>query len=420
MSSCSATQHPHGDGDQLESRLAAFNVTAATTSMTLWPEHRKLRIQKVFTDRRGAAGGHIPRHQRESRLASQFADEVERLIGGSNELEEANGRSYDAFATAIRNSAPSFVPWETVPAGIACSEHRGSSTSCVTAGLDKCFITLTGVRARIQTSITRELPGSVPYAAKLSFIRQYQGNWAAQVETCLQEIAGKLRRALMELAHQYLGGYENLERDVRFILLDLVHERVEFTASQLKYLLTYEGKRPATMSRNLLDQYREMYLEWYTHAHENPSWIKTVTAPESTPRVALLPLNPFASDLSDFPLALAASISYDDLTTTPSLYPDGPGCSATATSGCHTFEDELLLMAEIRAYFDISSQRFMDYVPCVIREHLLYSFSSALRSALRQKLGFTGSGTSECEKYSCEDHDVAIVHEEGTLQEMRT
>ena len=98
------------------------------------------------------------------------------------------------------------------------------------------------------------------------------------------------------------------------------------------------------------------------------------------------------------------------------------------------YEDELALMAEVRAYFDISSrvsrgtcnvaseystdgrsyrnQRFVDYVPQAIDEHLLYAFEATLLDTLVEGLGLTAEDAgARCARYLAEDADIAARRE---------
>ncbi|KAI0659434.1 hypothetical protein C8Q70DRAFT_1053802 [Cubamyces menziesii] len=86
--------------------------------------------------------------------------------------------------------------------------------------------------------------------------------------------------------------------------------------------------------------------------------------------------------------------------------------SSTSNSAEDAYEDELALMAEVRAYFDLSSRRFVDYVTQAIDEHLLYAFEATLLNTLAEGLGLTAEDAgARCARYLAEDADIAARRE---------
>ena len=60
------------------------------------------------------------------------------------------------------------------------------------------------------------------------------------------------------------------------------------------------------------------------------------------------------------------------------------------------------------------AQRFIDYVPLSIDQHLLYEFSETLQSVLFEKLGLSGANAvARCHAYIAED--PSIVQRRGDL-----
>ncbi|KAI0677375.1 P-loop containing nucleoside triphosphate hydrolase protein [Trametes maxima] len=93
---------------------------------------------------------------------------------------------------------------------------------------------------------------------------------------------------------------------------------------------------------------------------------------------------------------------------------------APISTALEDYEEELALMAEVRAYFDVSCKRLVDYVPFAIDEHLLYAFSDALREVLFEKLGLTTDDASvRCAQYLAEDPDVAALREDLQAKKKR-
>ncbi|KAI9058582.1 hypothetical protein FKP32DRAFT_1761410 [Trametes sanguinea] len=84
------------------------------------------------------------------------------------------------------------------------------------------------------------------------------------------------------------------------------------------------------------------------------------------------------------------------------------------------YEEEIAFMAEIRAYFDISSKRLADNIPAAIDEHLLYAFAKALFDTLVQKLGLTSDdAAARCARYFADTPDVAALREDLEAKKRR-
>ncbi|KAI0633204.1 P-loop containing nucleoside triphosphate hydrolase protein [Trametes polyzona] len=366
------------------------------------------------------------------RFATGFASAVEQAVQGSPEhaeLVQANRRSYDAFAAAIFESVPPFVPLEVAPAFLSSGSQAGLPAFEVRWKRGEKAITLLEVRERIQKCVTRELPNNVPYAVKKDFIRQYQRNWATQVKKCFEEVVDALKKALMTLVDQHFGRFGNLKRAVSSIVLDLVDAHAEATEGQLRFFLVYEGNPPATQSSDLLASYRAKYLEQYREANRNRSPARMAPVPSSTPSAS----SPAPTFSFGQPVAVNGSSPAAKSSQPPFSFSHFNGATPAAQSSASAtgdatgaaeesckYEDELALMAEIRAYFQVSSRRFVDYVMLAIDEHLLYAFSRDLHDTLHEKLGLTQDESSaRCERYLAEDPDVSALREELLAKKKR-
>ena len=68
------------------------------------------------------------------------------------------------------------------------------------------------------SSITRELPGNVPYAAKLSLFRGFQDSWEGSALSCFERVQEVFQAALSALIQKYFERYGNLMATVRCAL----------------------------------------------------------------------------------------------------------------------------------------------------------------------------------------------------------
>ncbi|KAI0820101.1 P-loop containing nucleoside triphosphate hydrolase protein [Trametes gibbosa] len=383
------------------------------------------------------------------RLASEFSKLVGNIIQGSpehTELVQANKVHYARFTTAILRSAPPFVArcsiggvWPSVPS----SQNRAGSNP----------IYLDEIKKRIQSSVTRELPNNVPYAVKQTFIQAFQHSWELLVDQCFEAVVHTLKTMLMKLAELHFGRFRNLHRVLRTVMLELVESRVETTERQLKFLLAYESNPAATQVTDVFVQLRKKYLNEYTEAsktpHQDPvagnstqppasgsasTFSLGTTLPNSSSATSPFGVSPsikrsapgsfttggpappppfsFGGPSKQESASSPALFSFASQSSTPNwVHTEAP--KVTTPPPPEGYEQELELMAEIRAYFDVSYRRFVDYVPFAIDEHLLYALSRTLHDTLVEALGLAGGdAAARCARYLAEDPDVAAHREE--------
>ncbi|KAI0324475.1 hypothetical protein GY45DRAFT_1340756 [Cubamyces sp. BRFM 1775] len=80
---------------------------------------------------------------------------------GSLAIVQSTRRIYESFKGAIRSTAPPFAPYPNATSAPDHSRRNGTGV-----------MYLEDLRRHIRTSVTRQLPGNVPYTAKVSLIRR--------------------------------------------------------------------------------------------------------------------------------------------------------------------------------------------------------------------------------------------------------
>ncbi|KAJ2990797.1 hypothetical protein NUW54_g8371 [Trametes sanguinea] len=85
------------------------------------------------------------------------------------------------------------------------------------------------------------------------------------------------------------------------------------------------------------------------------------------------------------------------------------------------YEEELQLMAEVRAYFQVAYKvRVIDYVPLTIDHHFLYAFAAALHERLFERLGLgAANAQARCSAYIAEDPTVVATRDELVAKKKR-
>ncbi|KAI0363544.1 hypothetical protein BV20DRAFT_1057953 [Pilatotrama ljubarskyi] len=412
------------------------------------------------------------------RLITVFAKDVGKVIQGSPEhpaLVQRNKASYRDLAAALRGSAPPFVPFASQEAaGDVTIRLPGALGTLPERASDWTF--LNDVREAIQVRVTRELPHNTPYSVKRAFIRCFQHDWEPRVNVCFDAVRDTFKAILMAMVKERFHLHENLEKAVWSSLLELLDTHTKVAERQLKFMLKYESNppRPATQNTDDLADLRLKYLNLYQEIRSTPPASQNGFAPPSgasaggadakspfftapagnhgssgasgqQPATSITPevkstgsfsnafkFNPsFVAAGGGAPLAGQGTSMKQE--TAPQM-PSGPGpitpsaAKVTVPHPAHsggtqgsvdleTYGEELSLMAEIRAYFEISS----NHLAAVIDEHLLYAYFDALREALVEKLNFgPDSGLhARCAQYLAERPDVAALREELTAKKQR-
>ena len=66
-------------------------------------------------------------------------------------------------------------------------------------------------------SVTRELPGNVPYAAKLSLFQTFRATWGTATLSCFSDVEVEFKEAVMELIQEQFSRYSGLISAVKYV-----------------------------------------------------------------------------------------------------------------------------------------------------------------------------------------------------------
>ncbi|KAI0650981.1 P-loop containing nucleoside triphosphate hydrolase protein [Trametes meyenii] len=460
-------------------------------------------------------------------LVTRFAaDLAARIHGahqeGSTELVQRTRRVYETYKYAVLATAPPFVPYvdaahaprdlsafTRAPAGDRAVRGRGG-------GGKMGVMYLGDVKKHIRASVTRELPGNVPYAAKVALIRAFQDDWVDTALACFEEVLGMFKDAVAEAVREVFERYANLKAIVGPVTMELINGCAETTTSRIRAALELEAS-PFTQNGHYLSDCRDKWLAKYKDARAGKATgehiIPALPPPASAPPIftfgAGAPTTPApetkrASEPSSHwarPMkklrggqaAANAHLRNEPPLPAPPLEPpsqpaesprpDGSQMSPTSTnstassaSGESTFdvasttsgacgaatlspeeqeernarvqaalaslaaigyaglteedlgklnkadeyEEELQLMAEVRAYFQVAYKRVIDTVPLTIDHNFLYAFAGKLHERLFERLGLgTANAAARCVSYVEEDRAIVAQRDELTSKKRR-
>lgn len=193
------------------------------------------------------------------RLLNNFCDQMQRHIKGSiddNMLIHRNRDAFVAFKRAIRQTAPNFIP---VLKGKETGDLR-------VAGVDELSeaepMYLSDMKRHVQKSVTRELPNNIPFQAKEVLILQFQADWKVAVDKCFSAVRRSVQDAIELTLKAVFGRYENLEKHMRILILEIIQQHQEKCLSMLEPILKVE-MTPYTQNCHYLSESCDKWLGLY-------------------------------------------------------------------------------------------------------------------------------------------------------------
>ncbi|KAF7797716.1 hypothetical protein EIP86_008916 [Pleurotus ostreatoroseus] len=328
-------------------------------------------------------------------LVTAFSGIVDNLIQGRDHYEtliQECRPAYQVFKTDIRRTAPRMRPFENQNAAdsvVIEDDENDSGFDIIIDGeamprsadgepLPKPMY-LDEVRNHIQSSLTRQLPYNVPFRAKVALIEKIFKDWDIYCEKCFSSVYDVTLAALKDCIKTSFGTFRtSLPDHVHVIVEDLVEQCKTATLARIDWMLQLENP-PFTLNDHYFANYREEYLKRYKKARQSDNGF---TTPE---------------DIAEALAALAKighqGLKEDDL---PRLFGPDP------------YEEELIVMAEMSAYFHVVYQRIIDNIPRIIDHDFLFAIGKDLQKSLIDGLSLgTEHATDRAKMYLAEDADVA-------------
>ncbi|TFK68463.1 hypothetical protein BDN72DRAFT_769259 [Pluteus cervinus] len=324
-------------------------------------------------------------------LLHHFVADLQGEIGGRPNLGgliQTIRPHQDDFRQIIRRTAPVFLPFarsDSTTRGMspfsflhdeeedneASDEERDDSASdhpdviCI----DEVMNHALGARSR-------ELPGHIPFAVQRFYIDKFVAHWpepAAKlchaVNSILNELVGNLVRE-----HFATFGQGGLERPVRMLLQDHLKACSERGTKQIEWLLNLE-KPPFTSNSYNFASYQKQFLSHYraTRYWRPPPSGPVYNGDAARSRAVAQVL----AGLSQ----LGISVDEEDLRK---LRP------------ADQMDPALGIMADVRAYFQVAHQRFVDNIPMAIDFELVQGLGRDIFEILSTGLGLNGPNAQEC------------------------
>ncbi|KAH8117943.1 P-loop containing nucleoside triphosphate hydrolase protein [Phellopilus nigrolimitatus] len=321
------------------------------------------------------------------KLVTNFTSELNSHVQGLPNYEGLIQRcrpAYNSFGNDILTTRPMFIPFEKdafeefddIPDEPEIVKEDIQQESRLTSTQSPKYID--DVRELIKLSLTRELPYNVPFSAKVRLIEECFETWPSHFRACFDEVHDAYQSCLDNLLARHFQKFTNggLFDQVRNIVDSELALAKESALDRIDWLLKLENP-PFTLNDFYFSDYRERYLTSYRKQRQTDM----CPNPESI-RSALKYLSEIRFK----------KIREEDLSKL-----DGPD----------PFEQELMLMAEVSAYFRVAYKRVIDNLPRSIDHDFLRSLKDRMQDALITGLGLDGTDNKEIAgRYLSEDPDI--------------
>ncbi|TDL15309.1 P-loop containing nucleoside triphosphate hydrolase protein [Rickenella mellea] len=338
-------------------------------------------------------------------LINRFCGELNIAVYGNGNLKtfiQQNRATYRTFKIKIRGTAPDFRPVETNPE-VRCGPIRDDedmdemdSVHHINAKKHDLY----SVRRVIKESIAWELPHNVPFDAKAFLIRECLDNWDSPALACHDAVSTRLHGFLDIKVKEHFKRFPKLQAYVWQLIEEHFKHHRDLSQQAVKISLAMEKNPLFTQNHHYLDSVREKWLSLYRIHRRQHAMCPAV------PCVICLPGSPTTRSCSPQP-----EIEYDDAPTRAARYlpqqPNGreitpleralSALSELGYSGLTTndlarlsppdsFEDELIVMADVRSYFQAAYKRIIDHLPLTIEHSLNQAMANSIQMVLVDSL----------------------------------
>ncbi|KAJ7288890.1 P-loop containing nucleoside triphosphate hydrolase protein [Mycena rebaudengoi] len=370
-------------------------------------------------------------------LLHVFVGDLDKLLEGlphEHGLLQSIRPAQEKFRRDIRQTAPDFRPFEEPetadvferfpdPPFLSNEDghdekdgHNDNGVPELYASLHPVFIDQ--VLRRATSARTRELPGHFPFVVQRSFIAEFTSQWAASAQVLCRMVQQTLAEHVKQLICDRFSsfGQGGLEQRVTVVVQDYMKTRAEVAQELIKKLIRLEEDGPFTLNEHYLADYKAKFFSYYKGAREraqNPvltAAIDTYTTPQPAPSIysTIPPLQGVALVLSNLSAIGLSGIKAEDLVKL--LPPD-------------RLDPALNIMADVRAYFQVTYKRVADNVPAAIDHELVRGLGRDMLVTLYSRLGINGpDGMRICQELAQENPSIAGKREEllKKLERMET
>ncbi|KAG6917243.1 hypothetical protein DXG01_003275 [Tephrocybe rancida] len=372
-------------------------------------------------------------------LLHGFVCDLARHVEGVPEdgLMQAIRPVQEYFRRAIRVTAPDFQPFErrhakkktidrpqflineeghedysTLDDLVDIDSDDDQSSASVSGGspVNQEPIYIDEVLQRANDARTRELPGNYPFVVQETYVRAIIAKWKHPAHLLCRAVYLTIGGHIRKLINDHFGafGQGQLAQRIKVLLQDHLNKCMERAQEQVDWLLKLEH-RPFSLNTHYLADYRDKFLAHYRSAREkdrNPKLMEAIKDYAPTPSSSVFyargasPPAPtgIAKVLASLVEMGIVGVKPEDIAKL--IEPDG-------------MEPALVIMADVRAYFQVAYKRIADNIPLAIDYELIFGVERDVLAALNTGLGINSeNGDRICRELAQENATIAGRREE--------
>ncbi|SJL16535.1 uncharacterized protein ARMOST_20061 [Armillaria ostoyae] len=320
-------------------------------------------------------------------LIHQFCIDVKAAIEGKEEhkgLVQRNRARYSQFKRDILGTCPNFRPFEDKTQYrdpcIRDEEFEGKDNPYVHMTASEYVMDIKDVRKEIENCTSWELPGEVPLETTRKLIERFTKEWSSPSMECFEAVYDTSSAYIQTLVTQRFGQFKPLETHVSA----LVRTQMEKCKSEALVVLGKAVKLETSPVFTQVPHYSMERSKWFRRFH------KVYTYPSGY--IIDRPSPVYHSGRRGGPV--------------PARTPSPPPPAHETTED----EDALLVMAKVRAYFELAYKRFIDNVPLTIEHELHQTLPPRLSESLIKDMG-TSDASQRAREMLREDPAIASRRE---------
>ncbi|KIK61582.1 hypothetical protein GYMLUDRAFT_224459 [Collybiopsis luxurians FD-317 M1] len=367
---------------------------------------------------------------------SNFCRELHDAVMGKDHksLAQRNRSHYAVFKTSIDRTNPDFWPFP--------SKSGYRSPGLHTGGGNVGPFDLQDIRKEITDATGWELPGIIPFDAIKNIVLKSTSTWRSSAIKCFDSVFNSITSAVEKLISLHFKQFTKLETLIKTLCYSKLDECKREALGFIEKLLEHESEPLYTQNRAYKTEKRE-WVQKYTGVHRDssryrvsswdapshivlpspvpvprspspPSFMARPPSPPSRKARPRLPSSKKARPPSP-PSFMARPPSPPSFTARPPSPPSGmahtpsPASSIARTPSPvpSTYDDEILVMATVSAYFHVASKRFVDHIPLGIEHQLSQFFAKNIEQALIENVMSGPDVAGRMKDLLSEDEDIA-------------
>ncbi|KAF7351392.1 hypothetical protein MSAN_01570900 [Mycena sanguinolenta] len=410
-------------------------------------------------------------------LITAFCTDIRLFVDGQSDMSaliHERNTAFDRFKMSIHKTQPQFVarvPGQAGTLGFPIPIDNDIPSSATDLIALQKPVYLTDVRTHIAKSITRELPGNIPFSAKKTLITAFQQTWYACAAECFNTVKQSMLALLIRCIDEKFGRYNLLRKRLKECITNMAAKYYESCGNFLMAMLEVEIM-PFTMNDHYLHASTEKWLSRYKDERAGKQRIDEEPAGKrrkldetgtlaSTPRVPeVFKFGPAtsspASVFNGKPVSAFGAAPLDSTRATPSAStfksPETSSSSPSPTNPTMAesekinsvlaqlaelgypgiapedfgklrpvdeFETEITVMSEVRGYFQVAYKRVIDNIPALIDSKFLRAIAQNLQQELISEFGLgSENANTVCAAFLVED-PVTVAKRDGLIAKAR-